>query len=129
MRYPTASEVIAFNEQVDGPGGLVDFGLLESAILRPQASAFGRDAYPDIHAKAAALFHSLARNHAFFNGNKRTAVVTVGFFYALNGWWLEAAQGEVVALAVDTAEGLLDVPAIAHWLKEHAWPVSEPEGV
>ena len=38
-----------------------DYGLLESALARPQASAFGQDAYPTIHEKSAALLHSLAR--------------------------------------------------------------------
>ncbi|WP_155769446.1 Fic family protein [Mycobacterium asiaticum] len=48
-------------------------GLLESAVLRPQATTFGDDAYPTTHEKAAALLHSLTRNHPFVDGNKRTA--------------------------------------------------------
>jgi hypothetical protein len=48
-----------------------DYGLLGSALARPQATAFGQDAYPDLDARAAALLHSLARNHAFTDGNKR----------------------------------------------------------
>jgi death on curing protein len=39
-----------------------DYGLLEAALARPQATAFGKDAYPSLDAKAAALLHSLARN-------------------------------------------------------------------
>jgi Fic/DOC family len=50
-----------------------DYGLLESALARPRASVFGRDAYPELHLKAAALLHSLARNHALVDGNKRMA--------------------------------------------------------
>lgn len=57
-----------------------DLGLLESALARPQASAFGQDAYGDIHEKAAALLHSLARNHALIDGNKRLALgATIAF--------------------------------------------------
>lgn len=123
MRYVTAGEVAAINEAEIGPDLLADFGLLESAVLRPQQSVFGQDAYPDIHSKAAALMHSLVRNHPFIDGNKRTAVVAVLVFYGLNGVWLDAAQDEVVALAVDVAEGILDVAAIAGRLKGWATPI------
>jgi Fic/DOC family len=50
-----------------------DYGLLDAAVARAQATAFGVDAYPDDFAKAAALLQSLARNHAFVDGNMRTA--------------------------------------------------------
>lgn len=62
-----------------------DFGLLESALARPQASAFGEDAYPDLHMKAAALMESLARNHALIDGNKRLAWVATKYFLIING--------------------------------------------
>lgn len=52
-----------------------DVGLLESDLARPQASAFGEDAHPELHVKAAALLESLARNHALIDGNKRLAWV------------------------------------------------------
>ncbi len=51
-----------------------DIGLLESAAARPQATAFGEDAYPSIHDKAAALLHSVARNHPLFDGNERLSL-------------------------------------------------------
>jgi death on curing protein len=54
-----------------------DIGLLESALARPRASGFGADADPDLNAKAAALLHSLARNHALAGGNKRLALAGV----------------------------------------------------
>lgn len=118
MRYLTASEIARINEVEVGPHLLTDFGLLESAALRPQQSIGGADAYPDIHAKAAALFESLALNHAFMDGNKRTAVLAVGWFYALNGWWLMSSQDDLVQLALDVvAGGLRGVDAIAARLK------------
>jgi len=120
LRYLTVGEVIFVSESEVGPNLLKDFGLLESAVMRCQQSVFGEDAYPDIHSKAAALFHSLARNHAFYDGNKRTAVVSLVLFYGLNGWALEIEQGEMVALAVDVAEGQMDVAAIAGTLKQSA---------
>ena len=62
-----------------------DHGLLESALARPQATAFGEDAYPTIHEKAAALLHSLARNHALVDGNKRLALAGTLAFLGMNG--------------------------------------------
>ena len=50
-----------------------DYGLLESAVARPKATVVGAEAYPDIHTKAAALSHSLCRNRALVDGNKRLA--------------------------------------------------------
>jgi prophage maintenance system killer protein len=62
-----------------------DYGLLESALTRPRATAFGEDAYPDIHHKAAALLHSPARNHALADGNKRLALAALLAFHGMNG--------------------------------------------
>jgi death on curing protein len=63
------------------------------------------------------MMHSLIRNHPFVDGNKRTAVLSVILFYNLNGYAIVADQGEVVALAVDVAEGQIDVEGIAGVLK------------
>jgi death-on-curing protein len=119
LRYISVTEVAAINESEVGPNLLGDFGLLESAVMRPQQSVFGEEAYPDIHSKAGALFHSLCRNHPFIDGNKRTAVLALVIFYELNSYSLSMEQGEMVGLAVDTAEGQLDVAAIAGILKQH----------
>lgn len=127
MRYLTVEEIIAISEAEVGPNLLKDFGLLESAVMRPQQSVFGEDAYPDVQSKAAALFHSLTRNHPFQDGNKRTAVVALVMFYGLNGWSLEIEQGEMVALAVDAAEGQLDVSAIAGILKQRTRQLDLPD--
>ena len=62
-----------------------DHGLLESALARPRASAFGKDAYPSVHEKAAALMHSLARNHALVDGNRRLALAVTLAFCGMNG--------------------------------------------
>lgn len=113
MRYLTVGDLIQINETEVGPDLLADFGLLESAALRPQQTVFGTDAYPSLHEKAAALMHSLIRNHPFVDGNKRTAVLAMRIFYNLNGWDLHTEQGELVALAVDVAEGQIDVEGIA----------------
>lgn len=97
-----------------GPPEVRDHGLLESALARPQASAFGEDAYPTIHEKAAALVHSLARNHALVDGNKRLALAATIAFYGMNGSRLTLSNDEAYDLIVSIATGQLDdVHAIA----------------
>jgi death-on-curing protein len=119
MRYLTTDDVIAINRVFEGEQHqLRDFGLLESAVLRPQTSVGGNDAYPDVTSKAAALFHSIVSNHAFLNGNKRTAVVALGVFLSANGYQLIAEQGEMIDLAMAVSDGLADVDEIAGMLKE-----------
>jgi death on curing protein len=61
-----------------------DYGLLDAAVARPRTTIFGRDAYPDDFTKAAALLQSLARNHAFVDGNKRTAWAAAWTFLSIN---------------------------------------------
>lgn len=95
-----------------------DVGLVESAVARPQTTVFGDDAYPDVHTKAAALMHSLARNHAFVDGNKRVAWLAAGAFYWLNGWLLDAPDDPAYVLVIATAIGSLGVDDIVVQLAE-----------
>ena len=86
MIYLTLPELLYVAGRVLGPDVAVrDYGLLEAALARPQAAALGKDAYPSLDAKAAALLHSLARNHALIDGNKRLALAAVTAFYGPNG--------------------------------------------
>lgn len=99
---------------LDSDPEIRDLGLLESALARPQASAFGADAYPTIHEKAAALLHSIARNHALVDGNKRLALAATIAFHGMNGLRLTFNNDEAYELIIDVASGKLDdVPAIA----------------
>ncbi|MUV38613.1 Toxin Doc [Lentibacillus sp. JNUCC-1] len=91
-RYLTYTEIAAINQytiQKFSPSeqiGIHSPGLLDSAVHRPQQSAFGKDAYNTIFEKAAALFESVAQNHAFHNGNKRTAFLSLTQFLFYNGY-------------------------------------------
>ncbi len=70
--YLTLAELLHVAERTLGDEVPVrDHGLLQSALARPQASTFGSDAYPTLEEKAAALLHSLARNRALVDGDKR----------------------------------------------------------
>jgi death-on-curing protein len=128
MRYLTVSDVLRLHQWATGVADpLYEFGLLESAVLRPQHSVAGHDAYPELQDKAAALMHSLIRNHPFIDGNKRTGVIAVGVFLMLNGWELVIEQGDLVGLATDIAEGSLDVPTISKHLVDGMRPMALPE--
>lgn len=114
--YLTLDDVLAAAEAHLGhPAEVGDYGLLESALARPQATVFGDDAYPGIHEKAAALLQSLATNHALIDGNKRTAFVAIALFYELNDHRVPAApEDELFDLVLAVATRALDsVPAIA----------------
>ncbi|MGE2689092.1 type II toxin-antitoxin system death-on-curing family toxin [Mycolicibacterium pulveris] len=84
---------------------VADYGLLDAAVARPQATAFGVDAYPDLFTKAAALLQSLARNHALVDGNKRTAWAAAWTFLYLNGVELDPR------FDVDDAENFMNAVA------------------
>jgi death-on-curing protein len=91
-----------------GAGPVRDLGLLDSAWHRPQASFFGQDAYPTLQAKAAALMHSLACNHALVDGNKRLALLATVVFLRINGFSLDVTDDEAFELTVSVAAGQLD---------------------
>jgi death-on-curing protein len=100
-----------------------DYGLLESALARPQATAFGDDAYSGIHDKAAALLQSLARNHGLVDGNKRLALAAVLAFYGMNGVRLTLTNDEAYRLVMRVACGkLADVGDIASVLERGTAP-------
>jgi death-on-curing protein len=113
--YLTLPELLHVAERTLGHDYAVrDYGLLEAALARPQATVFGKDAYPDLDAKAAALLHSIARNHALVDGNKRLALAAVIAFYGLNSRRLILTNDEAYDLVMSVAEGRLDtVDAIA----------------
>ncbi len=91
-----------------------DYGLLESAAARPRATVLGAEAYPDVHTKAAALLHSLCRNHALVDGNKRLAWAASQVFLGLNGAWVTASEDDRFDLMIAVASGAItDVEEIA----------------
>ncbi|KZS68391.1 death-on-curing protein [Mycobacterium kansasii] len=95
-----------------------DYGLLESALARPCASVFGEDAYPSLHLKAAALLHSLARNHALVDGNKRLAWTACRTFLAINGQWISAPEDDRFEFIIQVATGALpDLAKMAEQLR------------
>jgi death-on-curing protein len=96
-----------------------DIGLLASAAGRPQTTVFGEDAYPTLAEKAAALMHSVARNHALVDGNKRLAWSATRAFCLMNGRDVAYSVDEAEALVLAVARGEADVPDIALAIGEH----------
>jgi death on curing protein len=102
-----------------GADGVRDMGLLLSALSRPrQLFAYG-DPTPDIPALAAAYAFGIAKNHAFIDGNKRTAMVICLTFLALNGYTFSAAKEENYRTFSGVAAGDISEQQLAAWLTLH----------
>jgi len=117
--YLTVAEVLAIHaDQIaryGGSSGVRDYGLLESAILRPQTGY-----YQDVVEEAAALWESLSQNHPFLDCNKRTAFAATYTFLAINGLELIAGAEETYAFMIDLYErGEFRFEHLATWLRDH----------
>ncbi|MCJ7584226.1 MAG: type II toxin-antitoxin system death-on-curing family toxin [Anaerolineales bacterium] len=76
-----------------GAHGVRDLAMLESAVARPQTTFGGKDLYPDLFTKVAALLDSLINDHPFVDGNKRTGITAAALFLRRNGYRLKASHG------------------------------------
>ncbi len=105
------------------PPSVRDVGLLGSAAARPQTSAFGEDAYPDIWTKAAALLQSILKNHALVDGNKRLGWLATATFLEINGIPVTHIDNDAVYdFVIDVTVGHHDVGEIASGLRRLAEP-------
>ena len=102
--------------RVLGIGPVRDVGLLDSAVNRPRSSAFGEDAYQTIELKAAALLHSLTKNHALVDGNKRIAWLCTVVFCDLNNYTSSLTDNEAFDLVREIASSHMEVASIANRL-------------
>jgi death-on-curing protein len=106
--YPSTDEVLIAAEYACGFRPRIgDPGLFESGLMRPAATVFGKDAYPSIWDKAAALLHSLATTQSLADGNKRTGWAACWLLLGLNGHHIspvldvDAAEAFVQAIAAN----------------------------
>lgn len=124
MKYLTPEQVLFIHsrliDETGGAHGLRDLGLLQSAVLRPKATFGGEDLYPDIFHKAAALMESLAKNHPFFDGNKRTAISSAAIFLRRNGYLLETSQRELERFAISVAVGKISFEEVVAWFSRYS---------
>jgi death-on-curing protein len=125
LLYLTVEDLLLIAERVVGPDAVVrDIGLLEAAVARPQASVFGVPAYATVPERAAALVHSIVRNHALIDGNKRLGLAGLIVFLHINGWRLTWSNDEAydVVMAVASSE-IDDVPTLAALIATGSAPV------
>ncbi len=117
--YLTLAEVLAMHEdQIErygGSPGVRDPGLLESALYRPQTGY-----YADLIEEAAALWESMAQNHPFIDGNKRTAFAATYTFLAINGAELKANADDTYAFVAGLYErGAFSFDELVPWLRSN----------
>lgn len=123
MRYLNLGEVLALHRRIlaesGGRPGVRDLAAIASAVFQPRVTVGGRDAYPSLIEKAAALGYSLARNHGFIDGNKRIAHAAMEVFLVLNGSELNASVDEQERFMLSLAAGDVPRDALIEWLGAH----------
>ena len=119
IEYLTVADLLDIAIGVIGEVEVRDRGLLASAAGRSESTVLGDDAYPTFADKAAALMHSLARNHALVDGNKRLAWAATRVFCLLNGRDLDFTVDEAETLVLAVARGELEVTEIASSIDKH----------
>ena len=100
-----------------GASGVRDGGLLDTALARPRnLRAYGSASLVEL---GAAYAVGIVRNHAFVDGNKRTAFLAMYTFLVRNGLEVIASEAEVATAMLELAGGSLDEPSFVRWLREH----------
>jgi death-on-curing protein len=123
MRFLVLDEVLRLHrrivEQSGGAYGILDLGLLESALGQCRISFGGGDAYPSLAEKAAALCFSIIQNHPFVDGNKRTGHAAMEVFLILNGYELDAEVDETETILLQLAARQIDRHQFTRWIQAH----------
>ena len=121
MRYLTLNEVLEVHRQViaqsGGAEGLMHLPALESALAQPQMTFGGKELYPTLVDKAAALGYALIKNHPFRDGNKRTGHAAMEVFLVLNGYEIRAAVDEQEHVMLQVAASEIDREEFTTWLQ------------
>lgn len=124
MKYLSVEQVLFIHsrliDETDGSHGVRDLVLLQEAVSRPKATFGGKDLYPDIFHKAAALMGSLIKNHPFIDGNKRTAITSVAIFLQKNGRLLETTQKELELFTLSVATSKTSFDDIVKWFRHYS---------
>jgi death-on-curing protein len=118
VKHLSLDEVRAIHSRLldhfGGAEGVVDLGLLDSALHRPRSGY-----YQDVAEMGAALFESLIMNHPFVDGNKRVAFFATDVFLRLNGWKLSVDATEAHAFLIGLLEeGSCDLKHLLPWIRK-----------
>jgi death-on-curing protein len=123
MRFISLGDVLELYrrivEETGGATGIRDLNGLQSALAQPRMTFEGKDLYPSVAAKAAALGFSLIRNHPFIDGNKRVGHAAMELFLVLNGHEIEASVEDQEAVILGVASGDIDREEFLSWLEHH----------
>ena len=111
-----------------GARGLRDEGLLDSALARPR-NTHAYHAESTVADLAASYAYGLAKNHAFVDGNKRAAFLSIGLFLAVNGYRLKADQVDAIQTMLAVAGGELDEQGLSAWIAEHSLDARRSEAL
>lgn len=121
MNYITLEQAIELHEalisQFGGMHGVRDHNLLLSALASPMTTVFQKEMYPTIFDKAACYLFFIVKNHAFVDGNKRTATTCCLMFLELNNIEIQYEQSEMIEFVVSIAEGISDKDKISNYLR------------
>lgn len=124
MNYITPEQVLFIHyriiEETGGSHGIRDLTLLQSALARPLATFDKNDLYQDIFSTAAALMHSIIKNHPFVDGNKRTAITTASIFLLRNGYRLKASNEELERFTLTVAAKDVELHEFVKWFKRYS---------
>lgn len=122
MKLLTPEQVLFIHARLvaetGGMHGVLDIGLLESAVARPQATFDGTELYTTLFVKAAALLDSLINNHPFVDGNKRTGIAAAALLLRLNGYRLTASNPELESFTLQVATIHQPLSQIAAWFEQ-----------
>jgi death-on-curing protein len=105
-----------------GSDGVRDETLLDSALNKLK-NVFAYEEDADLFRLAASYAFGIARNHAFVDGNKRTALAVSAGFLARNGWDIDAPKVETYLTFLHLADGSLREQELAIWFAAHAVPL------
>ena len=122
MQYLTEKDIITLNVYVISKyspkeqHGVKDPNALNMLVNMPKQYVFGKELYDTLELKAASLVYNLVQKHVFFNGNKRTALISLGVFLNMNGYQLTASNIEAADYMVEIATDDLQESDIGKWI-------------
>jgi death-on-curing protein len=124
VRFLSSAEVLLIHDhaigEFGGSFGLMSPGQLQASIAASRQTMFGQELYPDLFSKAAILFYLLVKNHAFVDGNKRTAALALIEFLERNGYTLNATDDELYQFTIEVASSVLTKEEVEMWIRDKA---------
>lgn len=106
-------------EETGGDEGVIDMGLLDSALSACYATFDGKELFPSKEEKAARLGIGLVSNHAFVDGNKRIGMYIMLSFLEVNGVRIEVTDEEIVRVGLALAQRTMKYEELLQWILSH----------